>query len=213
MIKVAITDDHPLVLTGIKNMLKGNGAIKLSGAYLSGSDLLEGLCIAQPDILLLDMHLPDIEGEELAIKINKLYPSIRILVLSSIDVVYRVKKMMTIGCAGYLLKNVSKESLIDAILKVYEGCDYLVDPSLKNVFQQYMNNTKAPLPSRRPMVTRREKEILQLLAEGNTSQQIADKLYLSIRTIENHRKSILHKFDVPNTVALLNAAAKLGLIL
>ncbi len=210
MIKVAIIDDHPMVLTGLQQMLL-DCDIELCGAYLTGNELLNGLSLKMPDVLLLDLQLPDIPGEKITPILLSKYPQIRILVLSSIDVTYRVRTMLQLGCTGYSLKNVSRDSLLEAIATVYKGEEY-IEPSLKEEMLKEAQQDNRRSNFTLPTVTRREKEILKLLSEGNTSQQIADKLYLSIRTVENHRKNILHKFDAKNTVELLNAAALLGLI-
>lgn len=209
MIKVAITDDHPMVLTGLQQMLE-DCDIELAGIYLTGAELLSGLEKSIPDVLLLDLQLPDIQGEELCQIILKKYPSIRILILSSIDVTYRVKTTLQLGCAGYSLKNVSRESLLEAIETVYRGEEY-IEPCLNEEMLKELQRDAERRNFILPAITRREKEILSLLSEGNTSQQIANKLYLSIRTIENHRKNLLHKFDVKNTIELLNSATLLGL--
>lgn len=114
------------------------------------------------------------------------------------------------GCAGYSLKNVSQESLIAAIKTVYNGEEYL-DPVIKDELVREAMQFKKPRASSIPDITRREREILDLLAEGCSSKDIAERLFLSVRTVENHRKSLLHKFDVKNTPSLLKRAMELGL--
>lgn len=211
MIKVAITDDHPVVLAGLQQMLIDCSNISLCGTYLTGNQLLEGLQINVPDVLLLDLQLPDLSEEEVVGQVLRQFPDIRILVLTSIEVTYKVNRMLELGCAGYSLKNVSRSSLLYAIEKVHQGQEY-IDPVLQEEMakeMRYLKKTHSSMPSN---VTRREKEILNLLSLGNTSQQIADKLFLSVRTIENHRKSLLHKFNVQNTVGLLNIATKMAFI-
>ncbi len=210
MIKVAITDDHPIVLTGLQQLLHTYEGITLCGAYLNGKNLLEGLELHKPDVLLLDLQLPDYTGEDLASIVLKQYPDVRILVLTSVDILQRVRNMLKLGCQGYLLKNVSQDLLQEAIRTVHRG-ELYIEPSLKEeLFMDSVqrNVTSSPLST----VTRREKEILELLAAACTSQDIADKLFLSIRTVENHRKSLLHKFDVKNTVAMINKAMEMGIL-
>lgn len=210
MIKVAITDDHPMVLTGLEQMLNEHPDISIEGLYKSGAALLQGLKDRLPDVLLLDLQLPDIKGDELAATVIKTYPSVKILVLTSIDVLYRVKQMMKVGCAGYSLKNVSQASLIQAIKTVNKGEEYL-DPVIKEELIREMMQFKKPRASSIPDITRREREILDLLSDGCSSKDIAEQLFISVRTVENHRKSLLHKFDVKNTPSLLKRAMELGL--
>lgn len=204
-----------MVLTGLEQMLHEYPDIMVSGRYKSGEELLQGLNDhakerTLPDVLLLDLQLPDISGEELAVTLVEKYPSIKILILTSIDVLYRVKQVMKAGCAGYSLKNVSQESLIVAIKTVHRGEEYL-DPIIKEELVREAMQFKKPRTSTIPDVTRREREILDLLAEGCSSKDIAGRLFLSVRTVENHRKSLLHKFNAKNTPSLLKRAMELGL--
>ncbi len=211
-IKVAITDDHPLAIGGIENMLREYGNIHIAGTYTSGSALLKGINEQQPDVLLLDILMPDQSGQELAEIISKTYPGIRILALTSLDAPYYVRGMMRRGCSGYLLKNTDQETLIKAIEEVYQGKEF-IEPSLK---EQIMHNTlkgkrSHPAPPI-PVLTQREKEILQLIVEEFTSQEIADKLFLSLRTVEGHRLNLLQKLDAKNTVGLVKTALQTGLV-
>lgn len=207
---VNIVDDHPLAITGLRNMLLACEHIKVTQCYATGTALLAGLQKAQPDVLLLDMLLPDINGEELAAIISKDYPSIKILVITSLDATIHIKTMLRNGCKGYLLKNTEVDTLIQAIEQVHEGMEY-IEPSLKeqmlhNLLHYRKKNKKTPI------LTRREIEILKLITEEFTNQQIADKLSLSMRTIEKHRFSLLQKLDSKNTAGLVKTAIELGLI-
>ncbi len=211
MIKVALTDDHEMVLKGLQQMLLEDAAISLTGVYVNGQALLEGLKTQVPDVLLLDLQLPDYTGEELARKALSMYPLIKIMVLSSIDEPKRVREMMRIGCHGYSLKNISQATLIAAIQKIYKGEQY-IDPTVQGELMRELLVQEHLKELQVPEVTRREKEILDLIAEGSSSKDIAERLYLSIRTVENHRKSLLQKFEVKNAVALLKTAKKLGIL-
>lgn len=211
MIKVALTDDHEMVLKGLQQMLLEDAAISLTGVYVNGQALLEGLKTQVPDVLLLDLQLPDYTGEELARKVLSMYPLIKIMVLSSIDEPKRVREMMRIGCHGYSLKNISQATLIAAIQKIYKGEQY-IDPTVQGELMRELLVQEHLKELQVPEVTRREKEILDLIAEGSSSKDIAERLYLSIRTVENHRKSLLQKFEVKNAVALLKTAKKLGIL-
>lgn len=210
-IKVAIVDDHPLAISGLRNMLADNKKIVVSDTYENGATLLEGIEKKQPDVLLLDIHLPDYRGQDLAAIISKKYPSVKILVITSLDAPTHVKTMMRNGCSGYVLKNTRVKALVHAIEEVYKGETY-IEPALKEQMMQnvlqFKKNTKIKVPN----LTQREKEILKLIVEEYTNQEIADKLFLSMRTVENHRFSLLQKLDVKNSIGLVRMAIQMGLI-
>src|SRR4051812_42263260 len=129
-IRVAITDDHPLAVTGLQNMLMSSNHITVRHTYANGNDLLNGLKTEQPDVLLLDILLPDIKGDELAKTIHNSYPKIKILAITSLDAPIHVKAMLRSGCKGYLLKNTDVQTLIHAIEQVNEGKEY-IEASIK----------------------------------------------------------------------------------
>ncbi len=174
--------------------------------YTNGDDLLQGIAGEQPDVLLLDIHMPGKTGIELAGIITKNHKTIKIIALTNVDVTAQVKKMLQQGCLGYLLKDASPAIIIKAIETVYEGKPFLQD----EIQKQLLNSVIESKPSQ--IITRREKEILQLIAEEFTNQEIADKLFLSLRTVENHRTSLLHKLGVKNTAGLVREAIALGLV-
>lgn len=209
-IKVAITDDHPLILNGLQNILRYSEDIEVIACYLSGKDLLEGLKSQQPDVLLLDVQMPELSGEELAHIIAKTYPHIKMLALTNMDNVYFIKGMLQQGVLGYVLKSISEEKLQEAIRTVHTGVQYL-EPELKERVLQYTLSTKKDR-SREPVLSRREKDVLQLIATNHTSQEIAEKLFLSKRTIDNYRLSLLLKLNVKNAPALIKKAIDMGLI-
>lgn len=208
-IKVAITDDHPMVVAGLLQLLGSCSNIEVQATYCCSNDLLEGLKEQQPDVLLLDILLPDKPGHELAPIIREQYPSIRILAITSVDTAYYIREMMQHGCMGYVLKNADRNVLREAIETVYVGVQY-ISPSLKNELLQY--KLHAEQESDNLMLTRREKEVLQLIAKGFSSKEIAAKLNLSMRTVENHRKHLLGKFDARNMIALVRKSLDMGLI-
>ncbi len=199
-INIDIADDHKMVLSGLQNILKAFPNMKVTHLYSCGMDLLKGLQQSQPDVLLLDIQMPDISGEELAPIILKSYPKIRILVTTGFDTTYHTKSMMEKGVLGYILKNANESLLKEAIEIVYRG-DKFIDPYMKDKLVEESifsgSDTSAP-----PSLTRREKEILKLVMEEKTSQEIADTLRLSLRTIENQRVNLMQKLEVKNAVGL-----------
>ncbi len=208
-INIVIVDDHPLIQKGLYNMFQYLGHIRLMASYSNGADLLEGLKTQQPDILLLDIHLPDQSGENLARIITKNYPSIGIITLTNLDNVYYIRSMFKAGVLGYVLKTAPEEVILEAIQQVYDGEQFL-EPQLRElVLQSSLSDSNQRKPHL--LLTKREQEVLQMIASNLTSKEIAETLFLSKRTIDHHRNNLLLKMDVKNTAALIAKAIKLGL--
>ena len=210
-ISIVITDDHPLAVSGITALLQPFEDIVIKASYATGNALLAGLKTDKPDVLLLDIMLPDISGQELATKIIKSHPGVNILVLSSLDAPAIVSAMMRKGCKGYLLKGADQHMLHSAIHEVYKG-EIFLEPSLKEHLVKQLTGFKKSGISSPPDISRREKEILTLIVAECTTQEIADKLFISYRTVENHRYSLLQKLDVKNTAGLVRLALQLGIV-
>jgi len=211
-IRVAITDDHPLVVTGLQKVIEACPHIETSGTYPDGKSLLDGLRSQQPDVLLLDMQLPDTTGRELAAEIRRSWPDIRIIVLTSLEATDNIEEMIQAGCTGYLLKSTTDpDRLIHAVERAYRN-EVFLDESLQQQMLSNMLRKKVQQENIGAMLTRREKQILQLIADEYTNQEIAEKLYISIRTSEFHRVSLLQKFGVKNTAGLVKKAMELKLI-
>ena len=210
LIKTAIIDNHPMTIHGVQTMLAPYPQIQISAAYTSGKALLDGLEQEQPDVLLLDIMLPDTSGKDLAELISVRFPNIRIIALTSLDAPSHVKSMMRRGCSGYLLKDTDAPTLVYAIEEVYRGREY-IEPSIKEQILQNVLKLKKPSTGDLPKLTQREKEILTLIAQEYTSQEIAAKLFISLRTVETHRFSLLQKLDAKNIVALVKIAMQMGL--
>jgi len=209
-IKVSIADDHPLVLAGLEKLMHDSTAIELLDFCRNGDELLQQLRKRQPDVLLLDIQMPGKNGDELARYITDTWPKISILVLTNLDQTFHVENMILNGALGYLLKHSDKEILQEAIETVYGGKQY-IDPSMKDQMLQDMleaRNKAASLPK----LTQREKEVLALIAREYTSSEIAEKLFISYRTVENHRLNLLFKLSVKNTAGLVRKALQLGLV-
>jgi len=208
-IKIAITDDHPLIIKGLMDVINANPHFELCGVYTSGADLLNGLSKQVPDVLLLDIQLPDKMGNELSRIVNKQYPKIAILALTNMDTIYYLKEMLQHGCMGYLTKHTDEAILTQAIMQVYNG-EQFIENGLKEQLADSILQKRNQLKS--PQLTQREKEILQLIAREYTNQQIADKLFIALRTVENHRLSISQKLNSKNTAGLIKTALRMGLI-
>lgn len=211
-IKVAITDDHPLVITGIEKVLANYDHMVLAGSYRDGDALLEGLMQQQPDVLLLDIQMPGKNGEELAQFIHQKYPRINMLALTGFDTILYVRSMMQRGCKGYLLKNTEQQTLIKAIETVARGEQYIepsIEKELVNTMLKLNTTTKVPVM---PKLTGREKDVLRLIIDECTSVEIADKLFLGQRTVEKYRLQLLQKLQVKNTAGLVKVALQMNLL-
>lgn len=209
MINVAIADDHPLVINGVKDMLSSCPFIGIKDAYLDGTSLLAGLRKTKPDVLLLDINMPDIRGEEIILILRKEFPDLKVLTLTNFDNTLYASNMIKNGALGYLLKNTDRETLIRAIETVASGTQFLTDDMRQRIqdFQKTINRKT----SARYSLTPRETEILRLLAKGYSNQQIADELFLSKRTVENYRLNLSLKLEAKNTAGLVKYAIELGL--
>jgi len=208
-ISISIADDHPIVLAGLEKLLKDHPRIELLDLCPSGTVLLDKLKDRQPDVLLLDIQMPDKQGNELARIISQEYPQIVILVLTNLDQTFHVRNMFVNGARGYLLKDADQHTLLDAIETVHKGNQY-VDASLRSRMLYEMLDTKRA--NNVPTLTKREQEILELIAGELTSAQIAKHLSISLHTVENHRVNIFFKLGVTNAVGMIRKAVQLGLI-
>jgi len=208
-IRVAIVDDHPMVITGLQQMLRSYDHIRITGSYADGADLLLGLETAVPDVLLLDIQLPGQTGDELAPLLLKQYPGLRILALTNFNSLVYVSNMQRHGVLGYLLKTTRQDTLIEAIETVYRG-ETFIEPSLHAKMEQASPKTGRAVYSKLSL-TLREKQILQLLVNGSSNQEIAEKLFISFNTVRNYRARIFSKLDASSIPELIKNALTLGL--
>ena len=206
MIRIAIAEDHKLVINGLQKFFETSSEVEIIGTYLNGEQLLEGLQLQQPDILFLDIQMPGKSGIELAGIVHKKYPAVKMIALTNIEILYQVKKMMRQGCMGYLLKDVDAETLFSAIHKVYNGEQVIHDKIKSQINNSFFSNKSSQV------MTQREIEIIQLIADEFTTNEIAEKLFLSPHTVENHRNRILLKLDVKNTAGMVKKAMEQGWI-
>jgi len=208
LINIAIVDDHPVMLNGVRHLLTHHHHINICGGYQSGQALLAALKSVQPDVLLMDIQLPDIQGDELTKRIASQYPAIRILIFTTHNSLLLIRDCIQNGATGYMLKTEEENVLVTAIETVFRREEYF-SPAIKDIL-----TNDALARSRHthvPELTVREKEILALIAGENTNQEIAQKLHLSTRTVENYRLVLMHKLDARNVVGLIKNAMRLGL--
>jgi DNA-binding NarL/FixJ family response regulator len=207
MIHVFIVDDHPVVIEGIHSLLQNEKDIAWVGQAMNAASCLGFFVNNTADVILMDISMPGMDGVELCAVMKEKYPGIFILGLSTFNQGLYIKKMMENGASGYILKNSSKEELIKAIHAVYEGGIFF-SGEVGQSLAAYQKSSKGELP----VLTPREKEILELIAEGYTNPQIAEKIFLSPFTVDSHRKNLLAKLNVKNTASLIKLAVENKLI-
>jgi len=205
MIRVFIVDDHPLVQEGLRSLLANEQGIELCGFAMTAQSCLGFFINNTADVILMDINLPDMSGIDLCAAIKTKYPGIMVLGLSTLNQGSYVNKMLEKGASGYVIKNAGKEELIEAIREVNKGKTYL---SFEAGQAMRKDNSTAQIP----LITRREKEILCLIAEGFTNPEIAEKLFISSSTVDSHRKNLLSKMNMKNTASLIKFAVENKLI-
>jgi len=203
-IKVFIVDDHYMVIEGIRSLLQHETAIELVGHAMSADSCISFLRQQQPDVILMDINLAEKSGIELCAEVKKQYPGIFILGLSTFNQQSFIRKMMDNGASGYVLKNVTREELVEAISTIVKGKIYLSHEAARSL--------RASEESDVPVLTRREQQVLSLIAEGLTNNEVAEKLFISTTTVDTHRKSLLAKLNARNTASLIRIATQLQLI-
>lgn len=203
-IRVLIVDDHFMVVEGIKSLLQGDPGLELVGAASSGATCLDMVQQHKPEVVLMDINLPDDDGTQLCRKLKTRFPGVFVIGLSTFNKLSVIERMMDNGASGYLLKNASQAELSDAIHQAVKGKTFL-----SRDIQVTMRESKAESS---PVLTRREKEILALIADGFTNQEIADRLFVSVTTVDTHRKNLLQKLMAKNTAALVKIAMDNGLL-
>lgn len=207
--KILIVDDHPLVRDGIKTMLKDEASFQIIGSSKTAAEALDFLADEVPDIILLDISLPDMDGLQLCEKIRVKNRHSKIIGLTSTNEAGIITGLLQRGGNGYVLKNMERSELLESIRTVLSDKVYLSAAANDKVLEQFQRGK----PTDNSIVlTRREKEILMLLADGLTGPQIAEKLFLSPLTVETHRKNLLRKFNAHSVQLLLKIARDNGLL-
>lgn len=211
MIKILIVDDHQIFIDGLSALLNNLNGIEVIGGARTADEAIAKANALRPDVIMMDIQMPEKNGIEATREILKVNKEIKIVGLTSANESIYIKKMLEAGASGYVLKNVDKDELLEVIHKVHAGEKYLG----KEVSQELINNfsARAVQPSSlTDSLTRREKEILTMIAQGLTDKEIADKVFLSPLTVITHRKNLLSKLNLKNKVELTRFAIENKLI-
>ncbi|WP_242927208.1 response regulator transcription factor [Pontibacter vulgaris] len=215
MVNVILTDDHKIIRDGLKSLLMNEANIKVVGEAANGNELIELLPQLDADVVLMDINMPQKDGFETTRYLKEHYPNLKVLVLSMLDSESYITKIMEAGASGYILKNAGKEELCSAIQLVAGGTPYICSDVAMGLLRK--SNSDMPVSGDTSLkmnkeLSRREVEVLSLIAEGFTNAEIADKLFTSKRTIETHRQNLLEKTHTKNTAMLIKYALQKGII-
>ncbi len=215
VIKIILADDHLLVRNGIKSLLLEDDSLDVIGEAANGKEALELAKETQPDLLIIDVRMPIMDGIEAAGRLKDFAPNTKSIVLSMHDSEEYILKSIKAGASGYLLKDTGKEEFLKAINTVYNGGKYFSGDISNVIVSNYLQNSSASNQLAKPPknslgLTKKEIEILSLILSGMTNTEISDKLGKSKRTIETHRFNLMKKMNVKNLIELSSKAKELG---
>ena len=211
---IYITDDHKIITEGIASFLIGNEKYELIGSFENGNELLDNLKKRQPDILILDIKMPGLSGLQLSKIISNDYQKIKIIFLSSNDDEETINEAIKSGGVGFLSKDVTEEEFLFALNKISAGESYYSKGVQQTLFNSFTKNVKTEAQYHDDILSEREVDVIKLIAEGLSHKEIAERLFISTRTVETHKKNILTKLNLKTTVdivkyAILNGIASL----
>ncbi len=202
MIKIIIADDHPVIIEGLRMVFGGNTGIKISAEVGNGMNLLEFLQAASVDIVLMDINMPEKDGVIATQEISELYPRTKVIAFSQYDDKHFIRRMFKAGARGYLLKSTPSSEIIEAVKQVYAGRLY-IGKNLPDIFSGKKQTVKKRFT---PNLSKREKEILNLICLEKNTREIASSLFISTHTVETHRANLLSKVGARNTAGLVKWA-------
>ncbi len=215
-IRVLLVDDHQIILDGVKTMLADEEDIDFIGCATNGAKALETIKLELPDVVISDISMPDMTGIELTAKMNELKLPSHVLILSMYTTDDYIYNAIKAGAKGILPKqDTNREMLLEAIRTIYAGDEFYAPNISKNLMKSYVSkikNVNSADKIKNYMLTQREKEILKLYVEGFSNQEVAEKLNISIRTVETHKNNIMQKFEFKSTVEMVKFALKNNIV-
>jgi DNA-binding NarL/FixJ family response regulator len=213
MIKVLLAEDHTIVRKGLRSLLENQDDIKIIGEAENGREAVEMVERLHPNVVLMDISMPSLNGIEATRRIKKKCPKTKVLILTMHSTEEYAFQILQVGASGYVVKKAAPEELVSAIYSVHQGHTFLSPSISRDVIDEYLKKaeTKAEVENLE-LLTNREREVLQLIAEGHSNREIAEILYISIKTVETHRTHIMNKLNIHNTAALTQYAIRKGIV-
>lgn len=212
-IRILIADDHTVVRSGLRLLLNAQADLEVVGEAGTGEETVERALDLRPDIVLLDIAMPGLNGLDAARRIRQQAPEVRIIVLTMYDDEAYLRQFLEAGAAGYVLKRAADTELTDAIRAVHRGEPFVYPSLMRRLIDSYLQQPPPPAARRDgEELSPREKEVLRLVALGYTSQQIADELCISVNTVETHRAHIMEKLGLRGRAQLVRYALTKGLL-
>jgi two-component system response regulator NreC len=209
-IRVLVVDDHAIMRDGIRALLSLHQDIEIVGEASEGKEAVEKAQELSPDVMIMDISMPVMDGLEATRRIAKTNPKIKVLILSQHDDTQYILSAIKAGCAGYIPKRAIGADLVTAIRAVYHGDSFLYPSAATALIKDYRQ--QAQTSDSYDQLTPREREILKLIAEGRTSREIAESLFISLKTVMGHRTKIMEKLGLHNRTDLIKYAVKKGLL-
>lgn len=212
VIRVILVDDHKIIRDGIRAMLDAAPEVEVVAEADNGRELMEMIDDVDADMVIMDVNMPQMNGIEATIRMQQEHPDIPVLALSMHEEVEYITKMLQAGAYGYILKNAGQTELLNAINKIAEGEKYFSSDVSYTMMMSYIDGEAPPRAKGDIHLTNRETEIIKLIANEMTNQEIADKLEISLRTVDTHRRNLLQKLGVKNTAGLVKYAMQNNLV-
>ncbi|WP_264554088.1 response regulator [Flavobacterium sp. N2038] len=214
-IKIHLADDHQVLIDGLTNLLQTVENFEVVGSSLNGNNIYDEILQNNADILILDISMPEKDGIKVLQEFNTKKSSCKIIILSSYDDLKIIKEVMKLDAKGYLTKKCAGENIIEAIHAVYQGQDYFSDAIREKVFKSFTSNNpklNKNIYAENQILSPREIEIITLISLEYSGKEISEQLFISINTVETHRKNIMKKLQIKNTIGLVKYALKNNLI-
>ncbi len=210
-VSIVLADDHTMIRRGLKSLIESETNYRIVGEAADGRETMRLAAELSPDIVIMDISMPMLNGIEAARQIKQENAAVKIIALSVHTEVSFVRQMLQAGASGYLVKHSDFEELTKAIPRVLDDQIYLSPRVSTKIITDYINNMSDEPSGVHDVLSDREREVLQMLAEGRSSKEIADVLYLSVKTIDSHRQNIMHKLDIDRFSDLVRYAIREGL--
>lgn len=211
-ITVVVAEDHTIVRKGICSLIDGKADIQVVGEAEDGREAIDKVTALLPDVVIMDIAMPHLNGLEATRQIKKMFPQIKILALTMYTNEEYILQILQAGASGYVIKQAAPAELISAIHAVYRGDSFLSPSISKTIIDEYLRHTTPNVPAEHEKLTDREREVLQLIAEGCSNRDIANKLQVSIKTVGVHRTNLMEKLEIHNVTDLVKYALRKGII-